>query len=239
MGDEQDNLLTAGPGWGLGHAGRAGGSGGATGGAVAGGWGQAGGSGQGWWFGGSPHEGSGSEQEGLRVPQAQGSGDRQGQWLEGFWWYTHVGTVPGDVWRCHRWHGGPGVGTGRDSGPGGLQCCWHRPCLCSRSGDRGGTAWWGQDRTEGVPKCFQSAFNARGWGGGKSYSQRGGAGGRGGRGSPAPASPRGAGTAGERDENGDKTGYGEGIPTGAGPRPAAGLARGGGYSLARPMMARM
>lgn len=158
MGDEQDNLLTAGPGWGLGHAGRAGGSGGATGGAVAGGWGQAGGSGQGWWFGGSPHEGSGSEQEGLRVPQAQGSGDRQGQWLEGFWWYTHVGTVPGDVWRCHRWHGGPGVGTGRDSGPGGLQCCWHRPCLCSRSGDREG-GQRGGDRTG--QRGFQSASSPR------------------------------------------------------------------------------
>lgn len=166
MGDEQDNLLTAGPGWGLGHAGRAGRVRGATGGAVARGWGQAGGNGQGWWLGEGlgvcPHEDSGSEQEG-----ATGSG---------LWGQT--GTVARGVLVVHpRGNGAWGMAGGATGGTGGLgwgqagtvargglQCCWHCPCLCSRSGDREGTAWWGQDRTQGVPKCFQSAFNARGWG---------------------------------------------------------------------------
>lgn len=52
---------------------------------------------------------------------------------------------------------------------------------------------------------------------------------------PAGQEPGPRGTAGERDENGNKTGYGEGIPTGG-----RGERRGGGgYSLALPMMARM
>lgn len=122
------------------------------------------------------------------------------------------------------------MGTGRDSGSGGLQCCQHCPCLRGQRGDGEGTAWWGQDRTEGVPKCFQSAFNARG--GGETIFTAGRGRGLGGavtapsQRAPAGQEPGPRGTAGERDENGNKTGYGEGIPTG-GPRGAAGGGAGG------------
>lgn len=124
VGGEQDNLLTAGPGRGLGHRGRGRGSPGLPqAGTVARwdrGWGQAGldGDVREWaglgGLGVPPHEDSGSEWEGLRVPQAQGVGDRQGQWLEGFWRYIHVGTVA---------RGGSGGATGRDCGSGRVWRC--------------------------------------------------------------------------------------------------------------------
>lgn len=104
------------------------------------------------------------------------------------------------------------------------------PLPAARSGDRGrdtvvGT---GQDK-RGDSKVLPVRVQRKGWGGKHRIHSGEEQGAGGGPGQPRTSEPpRGAGTAGERDENGNKTGYGEGIPTGAGPRgERRGLGKGG------------
>lgn len=184
VGDEQDNLLTAGPGRGLGHAGRGQkGLGVPRAGSVA--WGGSGGedrqemsgNGQGWWLRGSGgasatrgwwlRAGGCLRLGGLETDRDGGSRGSGGTSMWEWW----LGECPG----------GPQAGT---SGSGGSRVLPAPP----RRGDREGTGW-GQDG-ERVPKCFQSAFNARGGRGNRIHSGEGwGAGGA----VTAPRSPHGAG----------------------------------------------
>lgn len=102
-----------------------------------------------------------------RVPQAQGSGDRQGQWLEGFWWHTHVGTAPRGWLEVPQECGMGGLGWGQAGTVARGVCSAAGTAPACAAGVVTGRGQRGGDRTG--QRGFQSASSPR-------STQRGGIG---------------------------------------------------------------